>query len=125
MRWRHIVIEGFCFGEKNHIYPCGREKISSFCLSEGMCPHFAYADSSELEASFFAPLYKIIWQRILSIWETICIELRWIFWDRWPRQRKKCEEFFDRIPVVKCPEWDDSLAQADKDFPIWLKKANK
>ena len=34
MGWRHIVIEGVCFGEENHKYPCDKEGISPFCLGK-------------------------------------------------------------------------------------------
>ena len=129
MSWRHIVLEGYCFGEENHEYPCGRG-VSPFCLGNEKiehCPHFAYTDSDEREASFLVPLRLILKDKLEAIWEDVKSQLEWWFYSKWHFD----EDFLNNIPTIigeECPElkeWEDGIKKANRDFPQWLKRAEK
>ena len=126
MSWRHVVIEGYCFGEKKHTYPCNRPHISPFCLGDTgteTCPYFAWSDSDEREVAYWVPLHLIIWDRIrYKLTEEIFPTLSWIFWDKW---FSKYDEWVKNIKVIKHPEIDEWHKKMEKDFPDWLRKAKK
>lgn len=119
--WHHIVIEGYCFAnveQPSKERPCRRRVISTFCLLNGMCPHFSYCDSSEREAALFAPLWGIIRDRIKYGVEKLYWKLRWYFWDKWFFKPPEYE-------TGECPAWDEQLRQNKANFSEWLKEARK
>ena len=115
LRWVHVVIEGYCFAEDN---PCGYNGISYRCLENGHCPHFAYAESNERDASFFVPLHLIIFDRIKGIYDEINHKVRWYSWGKWFYDK----DWYKKIPVVKCSEWEERLKKAEDEFPEWYAK---
>ena len=121
--WRHIVIEGFCFAQDKE-YPCGRSAPTLFCLENGHCPHFAYAESNEREASLFVPLHLIIGDRIKAIGEELYWKLHWYFWGRWFFKEKQAEfREYVKTHTAKCLAWDTQLKRAKSNFPKWYAKA--
>lgn len=127
--WRHIVIEGYCFAnveQPSEKRPCRRRAVSSFCLLNGMCPHFSYCDSNEREVAIFVPLRGILWDRIKCITEEGYWKLRWCFWGRWflEKEQKRFKEYM-KTHTAECPAWDEQLRQAKANFPEWLKEAKK
>jgi len=120
--WRHVVVEGYCFAKDN---PCGYGVVSSKCLANGHCPHFAYAESNEREAAYFVPLHLIAYDK-LKYWVTegLYWTLRWWLWDRLRFNRKKMEDFINSIPSARCPAWDNQLEEAKEKFPEWIKGTN-
>lgn len=126
--WRHIVVEGYCFAKTggNKKPPCGNETATTFCLSNGLCPHFAYAKSSEREAAYWVPLRLILWDRFRygagNSWDWI----RWQVWDRWFWKQRNAE-FIASVErhTVKCPEVDSQLQKAKDEFPKWFEVAKK
>lgn len=127
--WRHIVLEGYCFANIERLSekpPCGRQAVSTFCLLNGMCPHFSYCDSSEREAALFAPLWAIIRDRIKYGAEEFYWKLRWYFWGRWFFEKEwgKFKEYM-KTHRVECPAWDEQLKQAKANFPEWFRQAQQ
>lgn len=121
--WRHVVLEGFCFGDiEGTERPCGKQSVSSFCLANGKCPHFAYADSNEREAALFVPMWDIIWDRIKSGTENFYWKARWYLWNKWCFH-KTWEDM--EAHTTECPAWDSALKDAQDKFPEWLEKVTK
>lgn len=132
MGWNNIVIEGFCNGTvTNGKYPCGQEYPTVFCLENKVCPCFMYSESTEREAAYFVPFRLILWDRFISVWESITSQLSWIFWGQLWFNRRKVQAFFNNIPTVTrddsqvVAEWEDSLTEANDDFVEWLNKTDK
>ncbi len=127
--WSIIAIEGFCFGEsKDERYPCGQKHPTSFCLSNDLCPHLAYSETSERDVALFVPIYQVLWDRIKLYFEKATGSLEWIFWEQLWLQQKKTKEFFESIKpsLENCPsfkEWEEKLDRANVEFGSWLKKA--
>ncbi len=124
--WRHVVIEGFCFGpeQEERICPCRRSYTSPFCLGDGSheaCPHFAWADTSEREAAQFVPLRLILRDRLLSFGESMYWKLHWWFWGKW----RYDPDWIKRYPVAECPAWDKGQKEAEDKFPAWFKESSK
>lgn len=125
--WRHVVVEGYCFGDfKDNEAPCGRAAVSSFCLSNGLCPHFAYTRSDEREASAWVPLPLILKDRIRAFLGDAGDKIKWWLWDKW-FFKKKWAEFMEyaHAHTAECPVWDDTRDKANAQFPKWLKKAKE
>lgn len=122
--WTNIVIEAFCFAkeDKNGKYPCGQMAPSTFCLQNGHCPHFAYADSNEREAAVFVPLHLILWDRIKCISEEAYWKLKWHCWDRWFWDKGKFKQYI-KNHRGECPAWDKHLEKEEQDFSKWFSKA--
>lgn len=127
--WSHIVIEGYCFGIINNPSrepPCGQKAISSFCLLNGMCPHFSYCDSNKREAAIFVPLWAIIWDKIKCGVEGFYWKLRWYFWGRWFFQKEWREfEEYMKAHTGECPAWNEQLTEAKDKFPDWFREAKQ
>lgn len=129
--WNHVVVEGYCFGEKHGKHPCGRRAPSPFCLVEDKCPHFAWTDSNEREAAQFVPFRLILWDRVQAwvygAWESVS----WFFWGQLWFNKRKVDEFFANIKTISakdCPqlaEWEDGQKKNEVDFKTWFKKAKK
>ena len=132
MVWNNIVIEGFCNADsKEGKYPCGQKYPTVFCLENGHCPCFMYAESTEREAAYFVPFRLILRDRLASVWESVTSRLNWIFWGQLWFNRRKVQAFFNSIPTVTrddspvVAEWEDSLAEAKDDFTEWFNKTDK
>ena len=132
MSWNNVCVEGFCFGEcEGGEYPCGQTYPTAFCLSNHICPHFYFAETSERETAIFVPLRLILWDRILIARDNIGWQLRWWFWDRLWFNQRKIEEFFNNIPVASAEESEAvaNFEAEDKrdriEFAKWFDKAIK
>lgn len=130
MIWTNVCVEGFCFSKTDDdIAPCGASVPSPFCLSNGICPHFAYSGTTEREVAHF-PKFGLILRDRLGIWaDGVYWKLRWWFWDcLWFNQRKT-REFFDNIkvataetsPIIAKMEEEDRKRQ--EKFVGWFKRA--
>jgi len=90
-----------------------------------------YSESTEREAAYFVPFRLILWDRFISVWESITSQLSWIFWGQLWFNRRKVQAFFNNIPTVTrddsqvVAEWEDSLTEANDDFVEWLNKTDK
>jgi len=130
--WSHIVCEGYCFGEEdeNGNNPCGRNVPSPFCLTNGICPHFAWAEATERDAARFVKMRYILKDRA-EIWaHEIWWKLRWWFWDRFWFNRRKVDEFFTNMKVVgdddpSMQKWNEGKRKAQVKFEKWFPKAKK
>ena len=120
MMWKHIILEGFCFGEKDSYRPCGRGFVSTFCLGNGHCPHFAYAEVEEREVAQYVPLWLILWDKM----QDMVTEFYWNLRDRFFSLREPRATFLEHVEknIVKCPAWEISQAEAEDKFPEWLKE---
>jgi hypothetical protein len=123
--WKHIVIEGHCFADGD-TPPCGKPYPTTFCLRKGMCPYLAWSESNEREASFFAPLNKIILDRTRYFSDRFCNFFRWYFHDKWFFD-KEYEKFMSEIKVI--PTDDPAMKpikimkkKADKSFIKWIEE---
>lgn len=131
MNWTNVCVEGFCFCETddNDKAPCGATVPSPFCLSNGICPHFAWSDTTERRVAHYSPLRLVLWDRLVAwLTETAYWKLRWWAWDcLWFNQRKT-REFFDSIPIAtaeNCPriaEMEEENRKNDKRFTRWFEK---
>jgi len=129
MSWTNVCVEGFCFAEqKDGKYPCGKVCPSVFCLENHICPHFAYGRTDERMVAHFVPFHLILKDK-LGIWiEELWWKLRWIFWDRLPRNKRKMEEFFARLPDAtpeSCPltaKFEEEKEKAKQEFEQWFTK---
>lgn len=120
--WRHIVIEGYCFGEgESGSYPCGRPAVSSFCLAAEMCPYFGHCDSNEREAAYFVAWHEVLWDKLKGAGRNLWWMLPWYIWGRW--HTKGLEEWQESLPVVDCPAEGERQKKAGADFPGWYSKA--
>ncbi len=120
MHWTNVCVEGFCFGEEDEAgnAPCGKNSTSPYCLGDtdiGLCPHFAWSDTTEREVAYYPKFRLILWDRLKAwITDTAYWNLRWWLWDHLWFNRRKVDEFFDNIPVVTaedCP----AVAQMEKE----------
>jgi len=129
MSWTNLCVEAFCGGEiKNGVYPCGRDCPSHLCLENGLCPFFAYAETTEREVAQFPPLRFILKDR-LRIWgEDLYWKFRWWFWDSLWFNRRKMQKFFNSIKSVsskECPalaEYEDEQRECKRKFVEWFEK---
>jgi hypothetical protein len=124
MSWRHVVVEAFCFAEEDHIYPCGKSRISSVCFgADGKCcPNFGFTDSTEREAAYWVPLHLVVWDKLKVLPDKAYWKLRWLLWDQFNRNNDK---FFDDIDVIQpgeYPEMDAEDRNRRKRFRRWIKK---
>jgi len=134
MYWTNVVVEGFCFAQDDSgRAPCGRDVPSPFCLgtgSAGRCPNFYYSDSTEREAAQFPPLRLILKDRLVIWTHNVWWKIRWFFWDQLWFNRRKVDEFFKSIPVIKageCPEideWEQEIHDHAK-FDVWFAEVKK
>jgi len=116
--WNYIVLEGYCLGTSiDKRPPCGR-RISTFCLTNGHCPYFAFANSNEREAAFGVPLLLIFWDKAKELVNEITAKLSWQLWDRWHYDKV----WLEKLPIAECPAW--GLKKAQEDFPSWFKAAS-
>ena len=131
--WSNVCVEGHCFGEDDEDgnSPCGRHVPSPFCLINGICPHFAYSDTTERYVAHFVPFRLIVWDK-LNIWiEETYWKLRWWFWGCLWFNRRKVRRFFDSIPIATA-ENNPIVARMEEDerrhqekFVKWFPKAKK
>ena len=127
--WSNVCVEGHCFSRGDS--PCGSEIPMTFCLKNGTCPHFAWTDSSERECVTFVPIRLILKDKV-SLWaETAREQIKWYLWYRLPRNIKKTQDFFDRIPIATA-ENNPVVAEMEKEqdkreerFAKWFAKAIK
>ncbi|MFA7101499.1 MAG: hypothetical protein WC196_07235 [Bacilli bacterium] len=127
--WTNVVIEGHCLADGDDC-PCGRRVPSPFCLTNGNCPHFGWSDSTERNAAFFVPLRSILWDKFKSTCNGAWNSLEWFFWGQLWFNRRKDDEFFERIKVI---DDDDPCMQhfreeerkASNKFEKWFPKAKK
>jgi len=131
--WTTISVEAFCGGnsDDNGNYPCGRDCPSHLCLENNICPHFAYAKTTEREVAMFPPLRLILWDRI-GIWgENTYWKLRWWFWGSLWFNRRKTQRFFGEIEIVSSKdslviaEMEEEDRKADEEFKEWFRKVNE
>ena len=102
--WTNVCVEGHCFAEEDEDgnNPCGRNVPAPFCLGTGrtgICPHFAWSDATERDASRFVPIRLIVKDRT-GVWvEEGWDKLHWWFWGQLWFNQRKVREFFDKIPI--------------------------
>jgi hypothetical protein len=123
MSWNHIIIEGFCWDEKDDNHPCGQHRTSSFCLGYNgkSCPNLGFSDSNEREASAFVPLRLIIWDRIRALKETVWDKISWFLWGQLWFNRRKVDKFLKSLGSTTVPWFDEQLKDQKNKFPEWLK----
>lgn len=135
MFWTNVCIEGYCLGEQDASGngPCGMNVPSPYCLGNtdiGLCPHFAWSDTTEREVAYYPKLRLILWDR-LKTWVvgTVYGNLRWWLWDRLWFNRRKVNDFFDNIPIVSaddCPavaQMEKEVHDNQEEFVLWVSKA--
>jgi hypothetical protein len=127
--WNTICLEGFCMGEEvDKKYPCGMKYPTSFCLSNHICPHFAYAKTTEREVAEFVKTRHFLRDRLIrtlqNAWDWVVIKT----WDKLWFNRRKTQAFFDSIEVVEDPEillHGMEEEEEANEFKEWIIKARK
>lgn len=133
--WRHVVLEGYCFGEANEggLYPCGRLTVSSFCLCNGLCPHFAYSQVPERDVAYFVPWHLVLWDKVAQVvkdvWgelaEVVWGPLRWHLWGK--QNYAKLLKWAGTLPPGEAGEEEDEehRREVSERFRAWLGKARE
>ena len=122
MIWSNVVVEGYCFADsKDDKYPCGHTAPSSFCLENGHCPHFGYAESTERDAAFFVPLRLIVKDKMRSIGESLYWKLRWWLWVKWHYN----PNWLEKIPIAEDTTWEEDQERCNLLFPGWFAETEK
>ena len=133
MHWTNVCVEGYCFCETDDDdnAPCGANVPSPFCLSNNICPLFAYSETTERDVARF-PKFRYILKDRLGIWaEDFWGKLCWWFRDCLWFNRRKVDKFFDNIGIATAEdtpfiaEMEREERNAQDKFVEWFKKAGK
>ena len=121
--WAHIILEGFCLPPDDGA-PCERERVSSFCLQNGHCPHLAYGDATERDAAYFVLLRLILWDRGESLVKDAYWKVwYWVTWwakYRWKKRKPLC---LGSTPVTAAQEEQAATERAE--FARWYEQVKK
>jgi hypothetical protein len=133
--WMNVCVEGHCFGEEDDDgkNPCGRTYPSPFCLTNDVCPHFAWSGTTERNVAQFIPVRIYLLDKLKNWWSSFCEDLKWDLYGKrkWEKEHGNMEEWLENIPVVtaeECPnlaKWEEEERVCATKFPKWFKKAYK